>query len=85
MQQAFEERLKQFAKDNNIQFSFDPLGRSNGDNGLARSLRAQEYDLPEKGRANYIDEILRELRSKAGDLERPKIEREYYERLLHQW
>ena len=85
MQQAFEERLKQFAKDNNIRFSFDPLGRANGDNGLGRSLRSEEYDLPEKGRARYIDEILNELRSKAGDLERPKLEREYYKRLLNQW
>lgn len=85
MQQAFEQRLQQFAKENNIRFSFDPLGRASGNNGLARSLQAQEYDLPKTGEKNYIDQILQELREKASDYEQPKIEREYYKRLLHQW
>jgi hypothetical protein len=85
MQQAFEQRLQQFAKENNIQFSFDPLGRASGNNGLTRSLRAQEYDLPKTGQKSYIDQILQELRDKASDYEQPKIEREYYKRLLHQW
>ena len=85
MQQAFEQRLKQYAQQSGLRFSFDPLGRSQNDNGLTRSLRSQEYDLPEKGQDRYIDQILRELRERASDLERPKIEREYYKRLLHQW
>ena len=85
MQQAFEQRLQQFAKENNIRFSFDPLGRASGNNGLTRSLQAQEYDLPKTGERNYIDQILQELREKASDYEQPKIEREYYKRLLHQW
>jgi uncharacterized protein (TIGR02302 family) len=85
MQKAFEQRLQQFAKENNIQFSFDPLGRASGNNGLTRSLRAQEYDLPKTGQRSYIDQILQELRDKASDYEQPKIEREYYKRLLHQW
>ncbi len=85
MQQAFEQRLQQFAKENNIRFSFDPLGRASGNNGLTRSLQAQEYDLPKTGEHNHIDQILQELREKASDYEQPKIEREYYKRLLHQW
>jgi hypothetical protein len=85
MQQAFEQRLKQYAEQSGMGFSVDPLGRRHGDNGLTRSLKEQEYDLPKGGQQNQIDKILRELRERAGDFDQPKSEREYYKRLLQQW
>jgi hypothetical protein len=85
MQQAFEQRLKQYAEQSGMGFSVDPLGRRHGDNGLTRSLKEQEYDLPKGGQQNQIDKILRELRERAGDFDLPKSEREYYKRLLQQW
>ncbi len=85
MQQAFEERLKHYAQQSGMKFSMDPLGRKHGDNGLTRSLSQEEYDLPKNGQQNQIDEILRQLRERAGDFDLPKSEREYYKRLLHQW
>ena len=57
----------------------DPLGRTRRDGSVADTSRVQVPDEIEVQRARRI---LQELRNRLGDMDLPRIEREYLERLL---
>lgn len=63
----------------------DPLGRPmpQGENG--NSFFGSTVEIPDEAERKKIEEILRELREKSGEYERPREEREYYRRLLKQF
>jgi tetratricopeptide (TPR) repeat protein len=57
---------------------FDPLGREDG-NGKATT---GDIVIPEEAERRRVQEIIRELRDRSNDYQRPKAEREYIDRLL---
>lgn len=57
----------------------DPLGRPLPGNG---SLNGEEVKIPAEGEMQRAREILEELRRRAGEPGRPKLERDYIDRLL---
>ncbi len=65
---------------------YDPLGRpfsgEDQENGNPHGSRVKVPDEAEKKR---VDEILRQLRERSGDLNRPDDELDYYRRLLRQF
>jgi hypothetical protein len=60
----------------------DPLGR--GDNGTGM-IDTGDVKIPEKADLQRVREILDELRRRAGELLRPKPERDYIDRLLQRF
>jgi uncharacterized protein (TIGR02302 family) len=63
--------------------SGDPFGRF-GSEGL-QGLGLGEVEIPDSGQIRHVEEIMRELRRRAGDQERPRLERDYIERLLRRF
>jgi uncharacterized protein (TIGR02302 family) len=63
--------------------SGDPFGRF-GTEGL-RGLGIGDVEIPDGAQMRYVEEILRELRRRAGDHQRPQLERDYIERLLRRF
>jgi uncharacterized protein (TIGR02302 family) len=61
----------------------DPFGRF-GTEGL-RGLGIGDVEIPDGGEMRHVDEIVRELRRRAGDHQRPQLERDYIERLLRRF
>jgi hypothetical protein len=61
----------------------DPFGRF-GTEGL-RGLGIGDVDIPDGAQMRYVEEIVRELRRRAGDHQRPQLERDYIERLLRRF
>jgi uncharacterized protein (TIGR02302 family) len=61
----------------------DPFGRF-GTEGL-RGLGIGEVEIPDGSQLRHVDEIVRELRRRAGDQDRPRLERDYIERLLRRF
>jgi uncharacterized protein (TIGR02302 family) len=61
----------------------DPLGRAynQGDN----PGKGGDIKIPIKGEQRPIHQLIELLRQRAGELERPREERNYYRRLLEQW
>lgn len=57
----------------------DPLGRTRRDGSVADTSRVQ---IPDEIEAQRARRILEELRSRLGDMDLPRLEREYLERLL---
>ncbi len=57
----------------------DPLGRENGDQGL---FSTGGVDLPDRRAMQRAREIVDQLRRRLNDRRRPRIEQEYFERLL---
>lgn len=57
----------------------DPFGRDEGDGLYGETANPQ---VTEKSEAQRVREILNEIQKRAGELSRPKIERDYIERLL---
>jgi hypothetical protein len=60
----------------------DPLGRPLPGNGLGNG---QDVKIPEEADVQRAREIQGELRRRSGDPARPKIERDYIDRLLKQF
>lgn len=58
----------------------DPLGRQDGDN-----IDTSDLDLPDEKERTKIQEIIRELRRRSNDYQRPDFEKEYYDRLLERF
>ncbi|MBL1146141.1 MAG: DUF4175 family protein [Proteobacteria bacterium] len=58
----------------------DPLGRQDGDN-----IDTSDLDLPDEKERTKIQEIIRELRQRSNDYQRPDFEKEYYDRLLERF
>jgi uncharacterized protein (TIGR02302 family) len=63
--------------------SGDPFGRF-GTEGL-RGLGIGDVEVPDGAQMRYVEEIVRELRRRAGDHQRPQLERDYIERLLRRF
>jgi Sec-independent protein translocase protein TatA len=59
---------------------FDPLGREEG-NGKG----TDDIKLPEEKERRRVQQIIEELRNRSNDYQRPKIERDYIDRLLEQF
>ncbi|MFM2045285.1 MAG: hypothetical protein RLY86_3861 [Pseudomonadota bacterium] len=57
----------------------DPLGRPMNNNG---PFNSENVEIPEEGEIQRAREILEELRRRAGQPDRPKLERDYIDRLL---
>ena len=68
----------------------DPLGRSQPGRGKGAGdprdgLLGSFVEIPEESQRRYVQDILRKLREKAGEIDRPKVERDYIDRLLEQF
>lgn len=66
----------------------DPLGRPvpGGGNGQGNSPSAEsDVKIPDEAERKRIEEILRTLRERSGELSRPRDELEYFQRLLRQF
>lgn len=61
----------------------DPFGRF-GLEGL-RGLGIGDVDIPDGGQLRHVEEIVRELRRRAGDQQRPPLEHDYINRLLRRF
>lgn len=61
----------------------DPFGRFGPD--ALRGLGIGDVDIPDRMQLRRVEEILDELRRRAGDAGRPAIDREYIERLLRRF
>lgn len=57
---------------------YDPLGREDG----KRGNKDEEILLPEEKERRRVQQIIEELRSRSNDYQRPKVERDYIDRLL---
>jgi len=62
----------------------DPFGRGEGANGGSDNSDSQ-VDLDNKNRQKRARELLEELRNRAAEEDRDKLEKEYLERLLKQF
>ena len=92
LQQGLDELAKQIAQQMQQQLTFglmpgmgsssggprDPLGRETG--GIEGDVK-----IPEEGERRRVQEIIQELRGRSNDYQRPKIERDYIDRLLNQF
>jgi uncharacterized protein (TIGR02302 family) len=63
--------------------SGDPFGRFGTER--LRGLGIGNVEIPEGAQMRYVEEIVRELRRRAGDYQRPQLERDYIERLLRRF
>lgn len=65
---------------------YDPLGRPyGGEKDGKGKYQGSQVKIPEEAEKRRVDEILKELRLRSGELDRPAEEREYYRRLLRQF
>lgn len=62
---------------NNFGEGYDPLGREDG-----KSQSSDKILIPDEAERRRVQQIIKELRDRSNDFERPKVEREYIERLL---
>ncbi|TAL31688.1 MAG: DUF4175 family protein [Alphaproteobacteria bacterium] len=60
---------------------FDPLGRESGEPGNGGGISGV-IKLPDEKERRRVQQILEELRSRSNEYQRPKIERDYIDRLL---
>ncbi len=60
----------------------DPLGRPMANDG---AYDTGDVKIPDKSKLQKAHEILDELRRRAGERDRPELERDYIDRLLHQF
>ena len=64
----------------------DPLGRPyGGDEQEGGNPYGSSVHVPDEAEKKRVEEILKELRRRSGELDRPVEEREYYRRLLRQF
>jgi len=59
----------------------DPFGRV-GNGGLGSRMDDRSVTVPDQIDVQRAQEIFNELRDRAGDLDRPEVERNYIKRLL---
>ncbi len=65
---------------------YDPLGRPYGGEDEANGPHhGSQVKIPDEAEKKRVEEILKELRRRSGEMERPPEEREYYRRLLRQF
>lgn len=65
---------------------YDPLGRPyGGDQEGNGPHHGSQVKIPDEAEKKRVEEILKELRRRSGEMDRPPQEREYYRRLLRQF
>ena len=65
---------------------YDPLGRPFGGRGKKDGPQGEgEVKIPDEAQKKRVEEILRLLRDRSGEFQRPQEELEYYRRLLRQF
>jgi len=67
---------------NRMNRAFDPLGRPMPGVG---NFSGEDVGIPDEMEMQRAREILRELRRRAGELDRPRLERDYLDRLLRRF
>ena len=67
---------------NRMNRAFDPLGRPMPSVG---NFAGEDVGIPDEMEMQRAREILRELRRRAGELDRPRLERDYIDRLLRRF
>jgi len=67
---------------NRMNRAFDPLGRPMPSVG---NFSGEDVAIPDEMEMQRAREILRELRRRAGELDRPRLERDYLDRLLRRF
>lgn len=86
MQQQLQQRMKQmmgFSMARPAPGRMDPLGRPYGnDNDENGPPLGSQVEVPDEAEKKWVQDILNELRRRAGQRERPQEELEYYRRLL---
>jgi uncharacterized protein (TIGR02302 family) len=86
LSQQLAERMQQMTGFMLGQGATDPLGRPRGDQDGGNSFfSGSGVKIPDEAERKRVQEILRQLREKSGEYERPREEREYYRRLLKQF
>ena len=63
----------------------DPLGRPLSEGDGPSLLPGSKVKIPDEGERRRVQEILKTLRERSGELERPEYELEYYRRLMKQF
>lgn len=85
MAQKLSQRMQQMIMFGMSGSGYDPLGRETGDKDGKKDFFGVEIDIPDgKGRGN-VDEIMKTLRKRSGELSRPEEELDYFKRLLRQF
>jgi uncharacterized protein (TIGR02302 family) len=64
---------------------FDPLGRQMGNQDGNGATGLQDIQLPDGKEQRRVQQIIKELRARSNDYRRPKVERDYIDRLLDQF
>jgi hypothetical protein len=64
---------------------FDPLGRPLDQEGGNSLLSGDTVKIPDEAERRRVQEILKTLRDRAGDLQRPEYELDYLRRLMRQF
>lgn len=87
LQKTLSQRMQQMT---GLGFSrsqkYDPLGRPyGGDQEGNGPHHGSQVKIPDEAEKKRVEEILKELRRRSGEMDRPPQEREYYRRLLRQF
>ncbi len=85
MAQKLRERMKQMMMAAFGAGKLDPLGRPMDDKGGPSLLPNSNVKIPDQGERKRVQDILRLLRQRSGELDRPEYELEYYRRLMRQF
>lgn len=64
---------------------FDPLGRPVGGKNPGNNIFGEPVKIPDEGERKKAQELLRLIRNRSDELERPEEERDYFKRLLKQF
>ncbi len=65
---------------------YDPLGRPYGGEDHGKGPKhGSTVKVPDEAQKKRVDDIIKELRRRSGEFDRPSDEREYYRRLLRQF
>ncbi|MGH1377687.1 MAG: DUF4175 domain-containing protein [Alphaproteobacteria bacterium] len=87
LSQEFKQRMQQMVgiSMGGAGQKYDPLGRSYGGEENNGKTSDQNVKVPDAAQKKKVDEILKTLRERSGDFERPDDERSYFRRLLRQF
>ncbi|MEE8623568.1 MAG: TIGR02302 family protein [Alphaproteobacteria bacterium] len=67
---------------NRMERAYDPLGRPLSSTG---AYSGEDVNIPDESEIQRAREILRELRRRAGEIDRPRLEKDYIDRLLRRF
>lgn len=86
LSQQMMARMKQMTGMTLGQAQTDPLGRRTGQEGDGNNwFNGSEVQIPDEAERKKVQEILKFLRQRSGEFDRPEEELEYYRRLLKQF